>query len=104
MTRAKERGEGFRVAQVQQKRADRADERIAELRRELQAAHRELKVVGEDLALERECSAALTRDLQLAKAAVKVQQAVIAVYEAEAAKPRGLFAGLRARIARGKPC
>ena len=40
MTRAKERGEGFRVAQVQQKRADRADERIAELRRELMATNR----------------------------------------------------------------
>lgn len=104
MTRSKERGEGFRVAQVQQKRADRADERIAALRRELLAAQRELKVAGEDLALERECSAALTRDLKLSKAAVLVQQAVIAVFEAEAAKPRGLLAGLRALIARAKPC
>jgi len=97
MTRAKERGEGFRVAQVQQKRAD---ERIAELRRELQAVQRELRTAAEDLALERECSAALAHDLEVAKAVAVVQQAVISVLEAEAARPRGLLAELRARIRR----
>jgi len=103
MTRSKDRGEGFRVAQVQQKRADRGDERIAQLRRELAAAQRELRTVREDLALERDCSSALARDLELAKAANQVQQAVIAVLEAAAAKP-GLMARLRARITGSGPC
>ena len=104
MTRSKERGEGFRVAQVQQKRADRADERIAALRRELLAAQRELRTAAEDLALERECSAALAHDLEVAKAAAVVQQAVIAVLEADAARPRGLLAVLRSIFAGAKPC
>lgn len=41
MSRSKDRGEGFRIAQGQQKRADRADERLAEVRRELVRAKAE---------------------------------------------------------------
>ncbi len=104
MTRSKERGEGFRVAQVQQKRADRADERIAELRRELMAAQRELRDVTEDLALERECSAALSRDLTDAQLWNTTLQGRIDQIEAAAAPKPGLMARLRARIIGAKPC
>lgn len=62
MTRARDRGEGFRVAQVQQKRADRADERIAELRRELIAAQRVIEQLRGDLDFgERQRAAAVSR-------------------------------------------
>ena len=104
MTRAKDRGEGFRVAQAQQKRADRADERFAALRRELAAAQRELRVAGEDLALERECSVALARDLQEAQEQLAKRDARIVQLEAVVATEPGLIARLRARIWGRKPC
>lgn len=83
MTRAKARGEGFRVAQVQQKRADRGDERIAQLRRELLAAQREVgEAQGLVAHLEAQCDAAVRR-ADLAEDGWKVEAHLRRKHEAE---------------------
>ena len=75
--------EGFRVAQVQQKRADRADERIAELRRQLLAAQREVAQVREDADFVEQQRAAAVRRADLAEEGWQVEAHLRRKHEAQ---------------------
>lgn len=109
--RTRERGEGFRAAQIQQRRADRGDERIAELRRELMHAQRELKAArdGEQTLAQRH--AEHVRTIHELRQALSARDARLHELEAaerqrqwDAAHRLGFFARLRARIVGDTSC
>ena len=83
MTRTKARGEGFRVAQVQQKRADRADERIAELRREHLAAQRVIEQLRGDVDFAEQQRAAAVHRADLAEEGWQIEEHLRRKHQAE---------------------